>query len=442
MIKFRFSIFLCVFSFTGTYSSAQDNDSLPERMKMTAYHPVEFSLTNFYGNEIGNHFQHEVGITSQVVLHSNAFPLSVSLALLNNKFIDEENKSDVANNLEKKNAFELCYDFRAYGSWIQDSFLFRGPAWYSVDYSLGNFNAGQFTDDAFKIIFYGNASYADKTADLSGTKTYLYNYSRIGFSAQKKFQGSKSHWETGAKISLLSIRSAIKAKMPHATLFTEQNGEYIDASYEFEYVTSDSSNHGTFSTDGIGSSIDLQLSWLNKEQTTRLSFYLNNFGIAHWNKQSQTFAADTAIHFEGLVVNNLFSEGSSFIPFNTDSLLKITGTKETRGARTFLLPARLTFVYSQSLSKTLLLHTGISYMPYADLIPMLFVKPQWILSSSFQLAAVASAGGTARFGVGADALITIKKQFKIIFGSDNLLGLLIPKQTTSSSLFLQMAFQF
>src|SRR6266480_858678 len=132
MIKSCCSIFLCVFSFS--ISSAQDNDSLRQKIKITDYHPVKFSLTNFYGNETGNHFQHELGITSQVSLHSNAFTLPFSLALLRNKFIDNENKNDVVNHLQNKNAFELCYDFQAHGSWVGDSFLFRKPTLYTVDY--------------------------------------------------------------------------------------------------------------------------------------------------------------------------------------------------------------------------------------------------------------------------------------------------------------------
>jgi hypothetical protein len=61
------------------------------------------------------------------------------------------------------------------------------------------------------------------------------------------------------------------------------------------------------------------------------------------------------------------------------------------------------------------LHAGITYLPYADLMPMLFVKSQWMLSPAVQISAVASAGGTVRYALGTDAIFTIKKQFKIIF---------------------------
>jgi hypothetical protein len=52
------------------------------------------------------------------------FTPPISLDFLRSNFIDDEEKNDVANHLQNKNAFELCYDFQAYGSWIQDSFSF------------------------------------------------------------------------------------------------------------------------------------------------------------------------------------------------------------------------------------------------------------------------------------------------------------------------------
>jgi hypothetical protein len=95
----------------------------------------------------------------------------------------------------------------------------------------GVLNGGRFTDDAFNIMFYGNASFAGKTADLSRTKFYLYSYSRIGFAAQQKISGIKtSLGEAGSKNFIAYPPQCYEfefARMPPSSL--KQNGEYIDA---------------------------------------------------------------------------------------------------------------------------------------------------------------------------------------------------------------------
>jgi hypothetical protein len=369
--------------------------------------------------------------------------LPFSVSLIRNNFIDEGMKDDVSKRLNDLNVLEYGYNFNLSFRWLTDKFLFKSPAVYSINYQLGVYSNSKFTDQLFNTVFYGNAIYAGQTADFSGSETYDFQYDKIGFTAQNKITLSNSTLEIGAGISLVGVHSMTKFNLDHGSIYTDQYGEYIDADFGYEYLVSDSSNHSKFQFDGAGAAIDLQFSLLPASQKTRWTFYINNFGFANWNKNTRTYTADSTLHFEGLEVNNLFSpDDSSLIQYNIDSLLENTGTKIETGAKTTLLPYSFSLVYQHSLSQKIILNAGISYRPVADLVPFVFVKPQWIINSVFQVAGTLSYGGTASYALGADAYLNLNNQFKINFGSDNILGIFIPKQTTSSSIFLRLRFNF
>ncbi|MFI5134335.1 MAG: DUF5723 family protein [Chitinophagales bacterium] len=436
-MKRRCAVILLVFSFP-LFSFGQDSVS-NQKMKLGGWLTVQFSLTNTFSDEARN----EASASIRAFVHSNSVNLPFSFALLGNNFIDDGMKKKVSDRLKNKNVLEESYDARFFGSWTCDTFLFKSPALLSVDYSFGGFTSSKFTEGAFNTVFYGNAYYAGQTADFSGTKVYNYEYDRLGFSVQKEFHSEKSWWQASAKISLTGIHTAAHLRIDQASLFTEQNGEYLDATYNFEYNVSDSSNHGPFQIDGVGPALDLMTSWMNASRNSRLSFYVSDLGFAVWNKKTRAYNGDSSVHYEGIEVNNFFSQdNSSGIHFNKDSLLKYTGTTLKFGSKPFFFPAGFSVMFEHSFTEKMSVQSGISYRPFPDLIPLFFVKPYWKLSPSFQIAAIVSYGGTANYALGFEMKALVMNQWKIIFGSDNVLGIFIPEQTTSASLFLQLSFQF
>jgi hypothetical protein len=433
-LYFAIAFFLIAIS---SFSFAQDTLP-PAKATLSGWIPIQFSVTNLHTSP-----GPEVGASFDGWAHSNSINLPFNFALLRNDFIDDDTKQTASEDLHSKNVFEDGYNVRLFGSWGADTFLFKSPALLGVDYSFGNFSSGQFTDQLFNTVFYGNAYYAGQTADFSGSNEYNFQYSRIGFSLQKNFRSKKSFWQAGAKISLLGIHSATRLDMKQGSLFTEQNGEYLDASYNFEFTVSDSSNHGNLQSDGEGGAIDLLVSWMNQSQHSRVTVYVNDLGFAAWNKKSLNYSADTSVHYEGVEINNFLShDDGPLFQYNEDSLIKYTGTKVNMGARTFALPVGFAIVYEQTLTHKMVLQSGISYRPYPDLLPLIFVKPKWIINRSFEVAAIASAGGTARYALGFEMMALLAHHYKIILGSDNILGIFIPVQTTSTSLFLQLSYQF
>ncbi|MCY7410813.1 MAG: DUF5723 family protein [Chitinophagales bacterium] len=425
-------------------ASAQNNDSLSsKKILLLGWNEMKFSSNNGYENNFSGMFNHELEVSGSGVDHSSSLILPFSASLITKDFLDEEKKQDASNGLHDFNVLELGYNFNFSYRWMTDKFLYHDLAVYAFSYNFGLYSNTKFTHDLFNTIFFGNAMYAGQTADFSKSSNYDFQYDKISFSAQKKITTLESTWEFGTGISILGVHSLTKFDVPRGSLFTEQNGEYLDADFNYEYLTSDSTNHGNFQIDGVGAALDFQFSSLSKNQQTRWSFYLNDFGFANWNKNARTYSADSSIHFQGIEVIDLLSpDDSSSINFNVDSLLKNTGGKLETGSRSTLLPYCIALVFQHSVSQKIILNAGISYRPVVDLIPFIFVKPQWVINSTFQIAGTISYGGTASYALGADAYLNMNDRLKLNLGSDNILGIFIPKQTTSTSLFLRMRYLF
>lgn len=408
-------------------------DSLEE-----AYLPMQFSATHLSPERAG-----EAGLSAEGYVRSNAIKLPFSFAVLRNEFIDEEMKDASAKNLHVKNVLEEGYEMRFYYNWSSDRLLYKDAALYSVDYSFGSYTSSWFTEELFNTVFYGNAYYAGDTADFGGTRSYIYEYDRIGFSVRKKFSGQRSLWETGIRLSLLGIHSASHLDMNQAWLYTEMNGEYLDAGYDFEYSVSDTTNHGSWQIDGFGPAIDLMTTWSSAGGTVQVIGYVNNLGSIFWNGETNTYAADSSIRYEGIEADNLLSlDDSSAIQYNVDSLLKYTGTRVTRGSKAFPLPLCLAGVVNYRLSDQWVLQGGLSYRPYPDLFPAVFAKPRWIPASHFEAGAIVSFGGTSGFALGFELETVLARRILLAASSENILGLFMPDQSTSASLFLQASVKF
>ncbi|MBA2407919.1 MAG: hypothetical protein H0V65_08010, partial [Chitinophagales bacterium] len=288
-----------------------------------------------------DHSLRESGIKLTGLFSSNAINIPFALAVFRDDFIDDEKKIEVTNRLRSVNAFELSSSAELFYRFEKNNFLFNTPALITLNFKAGSINEAKFTKDLFQIIFFGNASYAGATADFSQTENLSYRFHQLRLGVQKKFDFINHNWEAGIGISVLAAKSGSSLKIDQGTLFTEQYGSFIDASYNFEYSVSDTLNKGYFAYDGIGTSADATLSYIPDNGSLRLLFFMNDMGFIRWNRQSQLYSADSSLHFEGFEVIDLFnSSDSALLPFNKDSLLHLTGTKISSKSFSTLLPVK------------------------------------------------------------------------------------------------------
>jgi hypothetical protein len=413
-------------------------DTLPPATEAGHWLPIQFSLVNFYEEE-----NRELGISGDGLLHSNALNLPFTRSLLANRFIDDELKQQSAENLAEKNVLLNGYDVRVFGQWEQERLLFQSPALYGIDYSFGTVNSARFTDDLFNTVFFGNAFYRGETADFSGSESYNYSYDRVGFYFMKSLARKNSQWQLGSRLSLLNLKDVIIFDLQHGTLFTEENGEYLDAVYRFDYLAADSGNGGLFETDGWGMLLDAMAAWFSANKKTMVAMYINQLGAGFLNGKTRTYRADTSLRYEGIQADNLFDFGNdAFIDYQLDSLIKYTGTTVETGSRSVWLPVSVSAVYEKKIRTNFRVQGGAQFYPYPDLLPVFFIKPRWELLPQWEVSAMASYGGTTRYALGVDTRFRLLDHWKFLAGTDNILGLFIKNETTSASLNLRIAYVF
>ncbi|MGB3073899.1 MAG: DUF5723 family protein [Chitinophagales bacterium] len=386
---------------------------------------------------------HEISLSGNGVLSSNSVNLAFSVAALRNKFIDDEQKHSVSDNLTSINSFE--YNTGASISYrvVSPKFLWQTPALLSLSLKVGSVQQSEFTSDLFNVVFFGNASYAGLTADFSGSRDIKYDYRQVRVGVQKKFFSHAAEWEAGVGLSFLSAKNGFEINLRNATLFTEQNGEYLDATYNFEYRQADTSNHGSLQTDGRGASLDLLLSCTLPGGKSRLVFYAGDVGFISWNKQATLYTADTSLHFEGIeVVDFLQTSDTTLFQFNKDSLLNQTSTTVKTSSYVSQFPMRLSFIYFHAFSNRWMTYAGMTYRPFTDLLPVFFIQPQYAFTSWLTGGCSIAYGGTSKFNLGLMANVVADRHWSFRLASENVLGIFIPQQTTSTSLFLQALFNF
>lgn len=393
--------------------------------------------------QFNDSMKREIGISGDVVLSSNSVNLPFSISALQNEFIDDEMKENVTQKLSPLNAFEFNYGGELYYRFLAGKFLFKSPALFTAGFKAASVQQAKFTDDLFNVAFFGNAGYAGQTADFSGSHNLSYNYRQFRLGIQKQFFTQSGLWEVGTALSLLTAKQGSSLDLKNVTLFTEQNGEYIDAYYNFEYFVSDSSNKGSLQTDGAGASVDLMLSYLSPGRKSRFIFYANDVGFISWNKESRIYAADSSLHFTGIEVTDLlFGNDSALFHFDVDTLLKKTGTVVTTGSHTTNFTMRFSLVYLHALSEKWTAAAGITYRPFPDLLPRFFVLPQYVFSPFLRAGFSLAYGGTSKFNLGLQGQATIGSQLSLRIGSENVLGIFMPQETTATSLFLQATIRF
>ena len=401
------------------------------------------SLFTLFPHSDNDSLKRSFGINGGSVISSNALNLSFSVAALTNEFIDTDLKNSVSEDLSAMNVFEYNTEAEIYYRFVAERFITASPALLSFTLRAGSIQQSHFTQDLFNLAFYGNAGFAGTTADISATKGLLYDYRQLRFGAQQKFSGKSGTWEVGLGASVLLAKNGSAIKVNEGTIFTEENGEFIDAVYDFEYMQSDTGNKGTLQVDGFGAAADLLLVYEPAQGKSRWTFHANDLGLIFWNKRTNLYKSDSSIHFEGIEVSDFNNDGDAFLfEFNIDTLLKRTGTRSEANAQSTALPARFALTYSRILTERWLAGGGVAYRPSIDRIPLFYVQPVYAFAQWFNGGVLLSYGGTAGFQFGVMGRFTLNSRYRIQVGSGNVLGVFLPGESTSTSLFLQASVSF
>ncbi len=312
---------------------------------------------------------------------SNAITNGLISTYLSNGFISDDIKDKVSSNL--KNMNRLGGDFNAsLGCKIHcDTLLGIKNVYYSIELKDANHIDAGFSKDLFEVYFRGNANYGGRTADFSNFNYNLLQYRELKLGLSKDYKRDSSATTVSVGISLVNGQNFQRIKAGNATLYTDPNGEFIDAAFNMQFNQSDSLKKNLFASNGYGLATDLSYTYRNEKKKYFISFSVEDLGFIEWNNHSSQITADSSYHFEGIVSNDLFNfqdtiKGKS--P-NLDSVyVQPFLNHHVFKTYTTLLPAIFTLSAGKELKTSIpgtnTISLNVNYRINANYIPMTWIE--------------------------------------------------------------------
>ena len=260
-------------------------------------------------------------------------------------------------------------------------YLVLKNVFYTIELKDANHIDAGFSKDLFNVYFSGNANYGGRTADFSNFSYNLLQYQELKLGLSKEYKGDSSATSVSAGISLVNGQNFQRIKAGNATLYTDPNGEFINADFNLQLNQSDSLKKNLFASNGYGFATDLSYKYVNDKKKYFISFSVEDLGFIEWNNHSSQITADSSYNFEGITSNNLFNFQDSVKGKNTnlDSVyVQPFLNHHVFKTYTTILPAMFTLSVGKELKTSIQgtnkVSLNINYRINANYIPMEWIE--------------------------------------------------------------------
>lgn len=222
----------------------------------------------------------------------------------------------------------------------------------------------------------GNAPYAGKNLDNTNLLFRSISWHKIGVSFCY-FNKKQLDPVLTTSLNYVSGNNYTHINLNNTQIFTQQNGDYIDAKWNADYRSSTTNKVSRFG--GNGASIDLKFQkdiyTKKSEKHYRVEAQVTDLGFISWNKNNKNLSWDSSLRFSGLDVGNITAITSKNYTDNlSDSLKTILNSHYNYLKNNSILPA----IFVVKISK--MYHTGkfsntayakLDYMMQASYVPQL-----------------------------------------------------------------------
>ena len=378
-----------------------------------------------------------IELSGNYAISSNAVTAKFYGHFYNGGFIDNGLKDQVSKRLSNKNSFGAEAESKA----LYYSEGLKGP--WSVYAGLGyNVDLGaQFTRDLFNVVFYGNAAYADKTADLSAIQVkYLESQALyFGLSRALKMDSLTAQKSIQFGINVVKGQNWYDIKVDKGALFTEQNGSFIDVAIKGDSYHSDEAANDLAAFNGVGVGLNFTYK-VEKKKGIQYSVELSNLGLMQWGALTVHNSVDTSFHFEGLAIDNIFTISDS--TFNNISVTNASDhlQSETK-SQTMVLPFTIRGKYLYPLNAKNYLTAELNYKYWANYIPKLMLSYGCRLSTLWSVELSGGYGGYGQLHAGLAAKYSAA-HVQLSAGASDFLGFVAPSSFSNQGAFVMASYVF
>ena len=289
--------------------------------------------------------------------------------------IDVNSKDNTLKRLGKHNFFVNQIEATAYDVIPLKS---NSSSGIIVEFGAASFMDAAYSSSSLELIMNGNAHYKNSKKEI-GTLSYRsISYQKLGVGL-RKYSKNKSHC-FNATIDFISGNQARDLNVNRGSIFTEENGEFVDVDLAFNYKASPEGSK-LISPKGFGAALNLNWMTLFNKNKGTLSISISNIGVVNY-KYTNSIRLDTSVHFTGFNLGTLNSQ-SVLHGFNLqDSISKNFHLDSFTSVYNFTLPTLLEFNFERVLNTNDIIQLqGTAYLynalPMAKFAYLHKIKKQW-----------------------------------------------------------------
>lgn len=373
--------------------------------------------------QLDSTLHHEVEVRGEGYFNSDAITNQFFKTLWTGGFIDDPMKERVL----KRGGYISRWgaDLSTGVNWSYNPDTLWGKTGLGMHAEINDrFHAnGIFSEDLFRVAFYGNAGFAGALADLGNFRVNVLRYQQFQFGLD--WDADSSRRAHGFSLSFLKGERHYQLDVKRGDLFTAADGTFIELDTKLQSFQSDTSKKGLLAFNGAGVSADMywEFPYITWFHGGVLAISVYDLGFIAWNSRSMNHQLDTFLHFDGVEVNNLFDlQEGTFPQTDPDSLWNNNMHYRTGGYITWL-PAILSITATTYYGKKFIVEKGINYRFNANARPFYFGSFSWNICPRFMSGINVSYGGYGRFNAGLEMELRLARRYKINLHSFYISGL-------------------
>ncbi len=233
-----------------------------------------------------------------------------------------------------------------------------------INFTLSNntFVYGKIDQDLLGLISKGNSYYKGSTAYISDTKITYLKQSGVSISYAKSLSTNKLFISIKPSIQVNQTSGFFNFGIENSSIFTEENGEYIDLVYNYNLAYQGDSK--PFSAFGFNANLGIDV--ISNSGKTFFSVAIRNYGINNFaNNNFYNGSKSGELTYSGKFIDyeNLSSLGGTNIKTESDSLIGLIKPTDIQKSGQFQQPVTYSAYFQNLIGEKDLFGLSIYYLP-------------------------------------------------------------------------------
>lgn len=354
-------------------------------------------------------------------------------------YLSDDLRTYNAGRLKKNNRAGYSLDGGLYYFFSPQNFRKKFGYYLGIEeHSLAEIN---FRQGFYDLLFFGNEPTTGTRVQFNQMKLHSLSYQQFKVGIFKTLHRNGKVHQMGLALGLNIGQKNTSVEVRRGSLFTAENGEYVELDLNMAIQKTDSNRNGIGSFNGYGAALDLHYNF-SDGKSNELQVRLNNIGYIRWDRSPENFQRDTSIRFDGFDVDIFRLDAPLFSENFGDSIVSEVLGNDLQKAYSTMLPMDLHLVYTHHFGRSRFSLTVEAREKFFSLFrPWVLLKPGYripIGRSSIGLYPLFSVGGYGSWNAGLELNAQIGHSTYLSIGSPSLNALICPKKSAGLSVGLTL----